>query len=156
MLGPSRARGQTQRDAICTQPGAAFVLGERWVGPGGEGGARQRAPWELPGMLCARGLLARWDVGQPGPFLLFHQQRPSSLQGLGSLGWSRVCGTHVFLGYRVPWECFTAGSVGGKLSCPGGFPAGKGYPRKGHCWCSLLCQDRFGCLGDAMRCLVWI
>lgn len=102
MLGPSRARGQTQRDAICTQPGAAFVLGERWVGPGGEGGARQRAPWELPGMLCARGLLARWDVGQPGPFLLFHQQRPSSLQGLGSLGWSRVCGTHVFLGNRGP------------------------------------------------------
>lgn len=76
-------------------------------------------------------LLALWDMGQPGPLLLFHQQRPSSLQGLGSLGWLRVCGTHTFLGYVVLWECFTAGSVGGKLSCLGGVPAGKGYPRKG-------------------------
>jgi len=113
----------------------------------------QRAPWELPGMLCARGSCHCGIWGSPGPSCC---SISSALQDLGSLGWLHVCGTHTFLGYLVLWKCFTAGSVRRKLSCPGGFPAGKGYPRKGHCWCSLLCQDRFGCLGDAMRCLVWI
>lgn len=155
-MGPSRARGQPQRDAICTQPGVAFVLGECWIGPGGgEGGMARGLRGSCLGC-CVPVAPGTVGYGAARTPPAVPSAAPIIPAGFGVFGMAPclwyphvpgICGA---LGMLHSWQCWR------KAVLSRGSPCWEGLPQEGHCWCSLLRQDCFGCLGDAMRCLVWI
>lgn len=131
MLGPSRARGQTQRDAICTQPGAAFVLGERWVGPGGGGGGTAEGS-----VGAARDAVCPWAPGTVGcgaarALPAVPSAAPIIPAGIGVFGvvpclwYPRVPGISGALGMLHSWQCWR------KAVLSWGIPCWEGLPQEG-------------------------